>query len=478
MYNEKKSKIASQLIDYESPIKLSSEWERLEKRLRKEKRRRAILILIPIAIGVFVASMLIFDGFIQDAEPITETNPVKIGQTNNENSNITTASINRKSLASINEKSYSNNLDQNTYNSKQSNNNINQSPSLLNQIKHQASETTTIGQTSTSNLNNKKTSLDDIYPNSDTPIGNNGSTTYNKSESISSEINASDFHTTNFINPYNESNNRFENGPIYINTIATLSPNLLYDKNEVPSILIKPIIHKQQNKIWIDIAMGIGKPIIDYTDVYSESEQLVALKKKAEKPLENIQCSASLAKHIHQGFYIKSSLQYSRMNDVINTSIVDTSISLIPNSIIGVYTNHEGLTQNSYGTLKKISISEKEITKYGNTQSLSIAMLIGKNFEIAKSKWCIEVGAGRPIWTTYKGQALKGFNLSQPKSDIFTTNNRWSMISSLYHQYPLSKFLYLSGGYTFTYHKLSTNLDYSNTIKVHSFSIGLRYFIN
>lgn len=472
MYSENKSKIAKQLIDYESPIQLSSEWERLEKRLHKEKRRRLFFILLPIAVVASIASFFLFNALKQvDSLAVNQKN-VHSKTTSKYESNKDQSSSFGKSFKSKIEKTYGRTSDIATSNPDLSNIQTKPNTSIALQGINQIINTNSDLAQSNININKEKTidqkatsteisSLINENPTSDDLV-------------ISSAMDKESYA----LNNDNETNSKNDLTPIFINKIALLYPSLSYEKTNVQSLPLKPIVYKHRNKIWIDASMSIGKPIIKYTEIASEANQLVLLKKSAERALENLQWNVLVGKNLYNGFYLKSGLQYSRTNDVISTSIKDTTTTFIPNSIIGVYTNHEGITQTTIGTLKKITINEIDINKYGSNQSLNLALFVGKNFEFIKSKWCIEVGAGLPLWRSYKGQTLTSFNQIQPKAGVYTNDKKWSYITSLQYQYPLYKFLYLSGGYTFTYHKLSTNLDFSNTTNVHSFTVGLRYFIH
>jgi hypothetical protein len=465
MYNKNKSKLSSKLTNYESPIQLEGEWDRLEKRLNKEKRRRLLVIVLPLLL--LLSSTAFYINYLYHHTSKLKATIVKKNAAQFENKTLVPIIKSDQHFHSSNKLSKINTNEGNS--DLASNQNSLFNANKQNKIEHINASENTVNYNRPSAINENHTNEAAQQQNLSSLDKNN--TDYKESEK---EI----FTTGNkaLMLPY-QTNPSIDG----IETIAPISTLSFVDKRQehmLPAFIMPQVLNKQRNNFWIDAAIAVGKPITTYTDLLPEAHQLVNLKKKAERPLENIQWDLFLGKHIIQDFYIKAGLQLVMANELLKTSIMDTTSAQLTNIVTGTYTNLEGIKQDNFGTLKKVTITEKEITKYSNIQTLSIVVLLGKNFTLGKTRWSAEAGAGIPVWHSYSGMTLAGSNTLLNKNKVYTSNRNWSMMASIRHQYPIRKSLLLTGGYTFTKNKLSTNLGYSQITDVHSVSVGLRYFIN
>ncbi len=471
MYNKNKLNISSKLTSYESPINIENEWDKLEQRMNKEKRRR----IVPFWLLVFFAFSAGFSILYLTRKPLALTKEnVAIASTNPKN-DATNASINNV-IGQAQQNSLVFQKDDYVVNAKS---NINDTPQKQKSLNNKSLNKNIFAH----NSSQYQYAKNGILPKNDLI---QKIQTYENSEQRNTI--KSNFHTqiqsieNSETNANSSTSQSAGDRIISINKIAEIVPSLFvtnYQTIEIPIPFINSVIVPiKKNDLWFDAGMTIGNPVVSYTNIASESIQLVNLKKKSELPLENIQWNLSIGKNIINDFYMKIGMQYIRTNDVLKASIIDTINSLLTNAVIGTYTNSEGLKQEIIGEQKKRTITEREISKYGSTKTLNAFFLAGKNFKLGKSQWSVEAGIGIPLWNGYTGPTLVNTNKLKNKTEVYTSDVNSSLLANLHYLYPIRNHTSIIGGYSFTKNKLSTNLGYSKITDVHSLSIGLRYFIH
>lgn len=252
-------------------------------------------------------------------------------------------------------------------------------------------------------------------------------------------------------------------------TLSTLYPN------SIPMNM-----SKRQNRskpIFLDIRTLIGKPVYDYHPVATAHEGIAINRKKYEQPLESVSSRLSIGKETGHKFYVALGVSYSMLNDRWKSSRYDTMDVILDNQIIEQYTSPEGIVTEKTGKKLARQIVEVTQTRYNTIQSLATMISLGKYFNIHKMRWTIEANVALPIFTRYTGQALDQNDRLISIDSIYNRRNSLQYGLHLSYLYPVSGRLALYGGYDYNYARLHTNQGYFRNQKIHSISVGMKYFI-
>lgn len=252
-------------------------------------------------------------------------------------------------------------------------------------------------------------------------------------------------------------------------TLSTLYPN------GIPMTMAKR--QNRSKTIFLDIRTLIGKPVYDYHPVTLAHEGIAINRKKLEQPLESVSSRLSIGKETGHKFYVALGVSYSLLNDRWKSSRYDTMDVILDNQIIEQYTSPEGIVTEKTGKKLARQIVEVTQSRYNTIQSLATMISLGKYFNIHKMQWTIEANVALPIFTRYTGQALDQNNRLMNIDIIYNRRNSLQYGLHLSYLYPVSGRLALYGGYDYNYARLHTNQGYYRNQKIHSISVGMKYFI-
>lgn len=449
------------LKNHASPIDLPLEWDALENRMEKRKRRKIIFWLWPLMLGVAVIS-----GYFLTKDIDQKTTPTPLSSTK------TTVVMHQKNDG-LKEVKGNNQAFQKNHISTQNNAQNKRSISFP---ESQQTTTQNITKSRVSQIQ-KQTKPREIQTNND----------------VDQQDFAVDNNTilTPLITSIHSNNVIIENETIQVNpndkmelTNAISVPFLVSIFEEVkyanPMPNLYPEVVNLQNKtnpFFIDVRLMTGLSNYKYTSQEDENIGLVSQRKNNEKALEHIGGRLSLGKAFHQQWYASVGMSYHRLNEQWQSSRLDTSAQVLFEQILESYTNHLGQVVETKGAKQAKQVSAVTQTRYNTVEQLTTTFAIGKYFYIHKMRWALEANLSIPIHSRFSGQVWDNSGQMIALETIYQPFKTLQYGMHTSYIYPVSGNLALYGGYDYNFSRLRSDLGYFRTHHLHSLSLGLKYYI-
>lgn len=447
------------LKNHASPIDLPLEWDALENRMEKRKRRKIIFWLWPLMIGVAVIS-----GYFLTKEIDQKTTPTTLS------SNKTSFVMDQKNDGLEEVKGNKQGLQKNHIST--------QNTSAKSWSESQQATTQNITKSSASQIQ-KQTKPREIQTNKDVDqqvfaIENNTTLTP-LSTSIHSNNALQIDNETSQVNP----NDKMEHTKaISVPFLVSIFGEVRY-VNQMPHLNPQVVILQNKPKpFFIDVRMMAGLSNYKYLSQEDENIGLVNQRKNNEKALEQIGGRLSVGKAFHQQWYASVGMSYHRLNEKWQSSRLDTSALELSEQILESYTNHLGQVVETKGAKQAKLVTAMTQTRYNTVEQLTTTIAIGKYFYIYKMRWALEANISIPIHCRFSGQAWDNSGQMTGFEAIYQSFSTLQYGMHTSYIYPVSGNLAIYGGYDYNFSRLKSDLGYFRTQHLHSLSFGLKYFIN
>ncbi len=244
-----------------------------------------------------------------------------------------------------------------------------------------------------------------------------------------------------------------------------------------PSDNAIPMLSKSK-PFFLDFRLMVGKPIYAYEAATHDAEINIAGRKENEKALECFASNFSIGKELGYQFYTSFGLSYQRIHDRWQSLRLDTQAISIENQVLELYTNHQGITSQVSGTKQGRDIIKTTQTRFNTTEIFSGSWAIGRYFNIRKMRWNVEAHIYIPFKTQYQGQAVDDQGNLVSLDQIYKPNADIQYGLHTSYLYPVSGNLAIYGGYDYNFSKLKSQLGFHRTQHLHSLTLGMKYFIN
>jgi hypothetical protein len=453
-----KNKI-EQLKSYSSPIDLPLEWDALDRRMNRKKRRKILVWFWPLILGLFAV------GYHYNSD----TNSKGIQDIDTQKG--VNQALKNDIASSV---QYVNDAENKVHSPSTATSKIANS---LNEATHQTHIKTKIS--SSNNKQNQRNNQKIKQPIEDRNTINNG---MNKGLTLATPkldhiVTDDKVHEALYQNEA-EQNLR---DIISIGALQMTAVNQMKSQDGQkaisPSEYIIPVLSKSK-PFFLDFRLMVGKPIYDFNAETVEIENIVAVRNKNEKSLESISGNLSFGKEIGYQFYTSVGLSYQRIHDRWQSIRLDTQAINIENQVLEAYTNHQGNNSQVLGTKEGRAIIKTTQTRFNTTEIFSGSWAIGRYFNIRKMRWNLEAYINVPFKIKYQGQAADQAGNLVALDQVYGSkpNVQYGLHTS--YLYPVSGNLAIYGGYDYNFSKLKSQLGFHKTQHLHSISLGMKYFIN
>jgi hypothetical protein len=447
------------LKNHASPIDLPLEWDALENRMEKRKRRKIIFWLWPLMLGMAIVSGYFLNKDInQKSTPTSLSSTKKTVVMDQKNDGLEEVKGNKQGL--------------------QKNHISTQNTSAKSWSESQQARTQNITKSSASQIQ-KQTKPREIQTNKDVDqqvfaIENNTTLT-TLSTSIHSNNALQIDNETSQVNP----NDKMEHtNAISVPFLTSIFGEVRY-VNPMPHLNPQVVILQNKPKpFFIDVRMMAGLSNYKYLSQEDENIGLVNQRKNNEKALEQIGGRLSVGKAFYQQWYASVGMSYHRLNEQWQSSRLDTSALVLSEQILESYTNHLGQVVETKGAKQAKQVSAVTQTRYNTVEQLTTTIAIGKYFYIHKMRWALEANISIPIHSRFSGQAWDNSGQMTGLETIYQSFNTLQYGMHTSYIYPVSGNLALYGGYDYNFSRLKSDLGYFRTHHLHSISFGVKYFIN
>jgi hypothetical protein len=448
-----------ELHNYSSPIDLPSEWDALDRRLNRRKRRKILVWFWPLILG------LVALGY----QYGSDTNSNDIQNIDHQKGNNET--YNHDIVSSVR---YENEAENKVYSPAKE-------PSIKSNTVHEAIDKTHIKSKKLSSANNPNQRYNQ-------QINQQIESTNAKYDDIKKDISlaklmpdqvVSEDKVYTVLKP-----KEVEQDLKYIVSIDSLQTKVWdqiksHDGQQTisPSDYVIPVLRKSK-PFFLDFRCLVGKPMYDFSAEKLDIENIVTERSKNEKSLESLSGHLSFGKELGYQFYTSVGFSYQRIHDRWQSARLDTQAISIENQVLEAYTNHQGNASQVLGTKEGRAIIKTTQTRFNTTEIFSGTWAIGRYFNIKKMRWNLEAHIYIPFDILYRGQAADPYGNLVALDQIYEsrTDIQYGMHTS--YLYPVSGNLAIYGGYDYHFSKLKSPLGFQRAQHLHSLSLGVKYFIH
>ncbi len=448
------------LKNHASPIDLPLEWEALESRMDKRKRRKIIFWLWPMMLGlVVILGYFFMKNKTQHVSPTLLQSNEKTVATDHENK-----------IPTLNE-------------------NISQSNQFSNVIKDESTtkkESKIHTSKETNSLSSKTekkavSSEKQVFPNEiqDLHITNPLQSKVINTPQTMDEIAAStpmNQQTDDFQFIDNHTNILEKVGISYLplTTIGAILHNAQHPNLSHPMI----VVQKEPKPFFVDVRTMTGLSKYNYKSLTDENFALVSQRKSNERTLEHVGGRLTIGKTFNHQWYASVGMSYTKLNEKWHSSRFDTTDITVQNQVLETYTNHLGQVVEQTGSKHAKQISKVTQTRYNAIELISATIALGKFFKVHKMRWAVEVNMSIPTYTKFSGQVLDNKGKMMDLNEVYQPFNSLQYGMHTSYIYPVSGNLAIYGGYDYNFSRLRSDLGYFRTHHLHSLSLGMKYFIN
>ncbi|MCZ2100101.1 MAG: hypothetical protein LC107_01020 [Chitinophagales bacterium] len=227
-----------------------------------------------------------------------------------------------------------------------------------------------------------------------------------------------------------------------------------------------------------DVRMMAGVHHYRYQNVAQEANHVMAMRKASERPLETYGALWTLGKNLGRDFYMSAGLILYRSNDKWQRSKRDTISVIIEGQVIEEYTNHAGVIETTNGNKAAIKVSDLVQTRYNHTTTVAPMIAIGKRLHVFKMRWSMEANVALPLSTTHVGQVWDDRQNIVNMAQTYTPKNYLQYGFNLSYIYPISANWHIYGGYQYQFSRLQSTSGYFRNQNFHGLSAGVKYYIN
>lgn len=448
------------LKNHASPIDLPLEWEALESRMDKRKRRKIIFWLWPMMLGlVVILGYFFMKNKIPNVAPTLLQSHEKTVATEHENKIPT--------------------IDINIGQSNQFSNVIKNESTIKKESKiHPSKETNSL-----SSKTEKKvvSSEKQVFPNDiqDLHITNPFQSKVINTPQTMDEIAAVTpmSQQSNYIQSIDNHTNTLEKVRISYLPLTTLGA--IIHNAQHPNLSHSTIVvQKEPKPFFVDVRTMVGLSNYNYKSLTYENIAIVSQRKTSEHTLEHVGGRFSIGKTFNHQWYASIGMSYARLHEKWNSSRYDTTDITIQNQVLETYTNHLGQVVEQTGNKHAKQIFKVTQTRYNSIEQISATIALGKFFKVHKMRWAVEVNMSIPTYTKFSGQVLNNEGKMMDLNEVYQpfTTLQYGMHTS--YIYPVSGNLAIYGGYDYNFSRLRSDLGYLRTHHLHSLSLGMKYFIN
>ena len=448
------------LKNHASPIDLPLEWEALESRMNKRKRRNLIFWLWPMMLGLVLLSGYLF----------TKNKTTNVAPTLLQSNEKAVATEHQNKIPTLNE-----NISQ----SNQFSNVIKDESTIKKESKiHSSKETNSL-----SSKTEKKvvSSEKQVFPNEiqDLHITNPFQLKVINTPQTMDEITAA--------TPMNQQTDDFQFIDNHTNTLPKASISYLpmtslgaiIHNAQQPNLSHSTIVlQKEPKPFFVDVRTMIGLSNYNYKSLTNENIALIDQRKTNERALEHVGGRFSIGKTFNHQWYASIGMSYARLQEKWNSSRYDTTDITIQNQVLETYTNHLGQVVEQTGSKHAKQISKVTQTRYNSIEQISATIALGKFFKVHKMRWAVEVNMSIPTYTKFSGQVLDNEGKMMELNKVYQPFNSLQYGMHTSYIYPVSGNLAIYGGYDYNFSRLRSDLGYLRTHHLHSLSLGMKYFIN
>jgi len=450
------------LKDHVSPIDLPLEWDALENRMEKRKRRNIVYWLWPVLLGVTTLAGYLFLSF----------NPQKEATTR--------LPVHKQTVAMAQ-----------------------QNASLEEDYIKNKKEDLKVETTQTASITNDQKILPKRYTVASAPKTKSqvaslqkhtvktGNFDYKNIEKLQPEIAIGepqamdekrvvpfmDLKVKGDLAPVNQTNEWDKIGITNIPLITTI-PGEVSRSARLPNLYQSVIVSQKQPKPFIlDLRTMVGRSLYSYKSIKNENIALVNQRKRYEHALEHLSGRLSAGKVFKHQWYATLGLSYTRLNEQWLSRRYDTTDVMLQNQVLESYTNYAGQLVEKTGSKLTRQVSEVTQTRYNSVEQIATTLAVGKYFYIHKMRWAIEANLSIPTYSRFSGQV---FDVSGQMTDLKTVYQPFTAIQYGMHTsyiYPVSGNLAIYGGYDYNFSRLKSDLGFFRTHHLHSLSLGMKYYI-
>ncbi|HRQ30245.1 MAG TPA: hypothetical protein PLU49_09255 [Saprospiraceae bacterium] len=249
---------------------------------------------------------------------------------------------------------------------------------------------------------------------------------------------------------------------------------------QFPTIFKQPVfafsnqfLEKGKTHFGASFSLGQTKYQYEIHDVTNFSIKNILQKEVI--PLESFHIETAWYKDFGVGFHGKIGLEYSQINDMIEHITQKTLYSTAIGTIEQIF-NEEGEILNITGEKNYYSIIESKSVRYNQYQRLGISLGFMKDYNFNDFKLTIGVSKLLPIFHQNKGFFIDGVGQLAAISNQYQAGKEdWSGMVLL--AYPFSNGFQLSCGYHLRYNSISIPVLYTRNHYTHSFIINMHYEI-
>lgn len=452
----------SQLKGHASQIDLPLEWDALESRMEKRKRRKVIFWLWPLIFALAIGSMYFYSSDESDqknlkkdqAEHQTIATDKQNGITHENGDQLNKSNVNRDQLQTFQVKKEERSI----YKREES-----RSEHILFKSK--------IISKSHQHLSNN------TYTNTEVEASAERDATIKKDKLWMGT------HQSDFLQADAEENVLSENIIPHTRLEAVKQLTSIHGDVESRDRILPDLMNGivPQNKplpFFTDIRMMAGRPVYDYVNVSLDNESLLSDRKIQERPLEFIGGRWTLGKEVGHQWYVSLGMAYARINDRWKSKQLDTLDIILNDQVIETYTNQDGVVTQKKGTKQSRQIVELTQTRYNASEYLAGTISLGRYFYLNKIRWAIEGNLSLPVYSRFYGEVLDIDGQMTAQGNIYQPFKTLQYGIHTSCLYPVSGNLVLYGGYDYNFSRLSSDLGYFRKQHIHSLSIGLKYYIN
>jgi len=448
------------LKNHASPIDLPFEWDALERRMEKRKRRNLIFWLWPMMLGLVLLSGYLF----------TKNKTTNVAPTLLQSNEKTVATEHQNKIPTLNE-----NISQ----SNQFSNVIKDESTIKKESKFHPSKETN----SSSSKTEKKvvSSEKQVFPNEIQDIRNINPLqlkVINTPQTLD-EIAAA--------TPMNQQKDDFQFIDNHTNTLEKVFISYLPQTTlgaithnaQHPNLSHSTIVvQKEPKPFFVDVRTMVGLSKYNYKSLTNENIALIDQRKTNERALEHVGGRFSIGKTFNHQWYASIGMSYARLQEKWNSSRYDTTDITIQNQVLETYTNHLGQVVEQTGSKHAKQISKVTQTRYNSIEQISATIALGKFFKVHKMRWAVEVNMSIPTYTKFSGQVLDNEGKMMDLNTVYQPFKSLQYGMHTSYIYPVSGNLAIYGGYDYNFSRLRSDLGYLRTHHLHSLSLGMKYFIN
>lgn len=450
------------LKDHVSPLDLPLEWDALESRMEKRKRRNIVYWLWPLVLGVSTLTGYVFltDNHQKEAPTLLPANKqtAAMGQQNaslqEDNIRYKKEDLNVETTQTV-----SINNDQKTLNKRHT-----AAPAYKTKIQVASLQKHTV---KTGNLDHKN------IKKLQTGITGGELQAMDKKRVLP----LMDLKEKGDLAPVNQTNEWDKIGITNIPLITTI-PGEVKRSARLPNIYHLAIVSQNHPKpVILDLRMMVGRSLYSYKSIKNENIALVNQRKTYEHALEHISGRLSAGKVFNHQWYVTLGLSYTRLNEQWLSSRYDTTDLMLQNQVVESYTNYAGQLVEKTGNKLTKQVSEVTQTRYNSLEQIAATIAVGKYFYIHKMRWAIEANLSIPTYNRFSGQV---FDVSGQMTDLKTVYQPYTALQYGMHTsyiYPVSGNLAIYGGYDYNFSRLKSDLGFLRTHHLHSLSLGMKYYI-